>query len=83
MRNVHLTNCVHNVDDKKGTPAEKKDSHNDAHLIGDDEDNAMTPHDDDGDGDHDNHDSNRNGRFVLLHKAVRELGEGGFTCTYS
>ena len=30
---VHLTNCVDNVDDEKRTPAEKKDSHNDAHLL--------------------------------------------------
>ena len=30
----NLTDCVDNVDDEKGTPAEQKDSHNDAHLIG-------------------------------------------------
>ena len=33
MRNVHLTNCVDNVDYEKGTPAEQEDSHNDTHLI--------------------------------------------------
>ena len=32
MRNVHLTNCVDNVDYEKGTPAEQEDSHNDTHL---------------------------------------------------
>ena len=31
---VHLTNCVDNVDDEKRAPAKKKDSHNDAHLMG-------------------------------------------------
>ena len=50
---VHLTNCVDYVDDEKRTPAEKKDSHNDAHLIDDDEDNDMTPHDDNYHGDND------------------------------
>ena len=33
MRNVHLTNCVDNVDYEKGTPAEQEDSHNDTHLM--------------------------------------------------
>ena len=53
---VHLTNCVDNVDDEKRTPAEKKDSHNDAHLYIkyiDDEDNDMTPFDDNYHGDND------------------------------
>ena len=34
-----------------------------------------SPHDD---NDHEQYDSNRYGRFVLLHKTVRELG-GGLT----
>ena len=29
---VHLTNCMDDIDDKKWTPAEKEDSHNDTHL---------------------------------------------------
>ena len=30
---VHLTNCMDDIDDKKWTPAEKEDSHNDTHLM--------------------------------------------------